>query len=148
MLCSRLILSLTVVCLPLSAFACGAVASFLVIPILVIEKKGPLAALRDSTALLKKTWGEQLIGNFSFGLVFFLLSLPTALLFILAAVSANAGVVIACLSLIVLYLLALALVQSTLQSIFQTALYFYARDARVPASFRPELLRGAMTSRG
>ena len=49
------------------------VVSFLVVPILVIENKGPIAALQDSTALLKKTWGEQLISNFSFGMIFFVL---------------------------------------------------------------------------
>src|SRR5436190_24108713 len=50
--------------------------SFLVIPILVVENKGPLLALKESTKLLKKTWGEQLTGSFSFGLVFFLMSIP------------------------------------------------------------------------
>ncbi|TMQ01151.1 MAG: hypothetical protein E6L09_04450 [Verrucomicrobia bacterium] len=50
--------------------------SFLVIPILVVENKGPLKALSESTQLLKKTWGEQLVGNFSFGLIFFLLGIP------------------------------------------------------------------------
>jgi len=33
------------------------VVSFLVVPILVVEKKGPMTALKDSTVLLKKTWG-------------------------------------------------------------------------------------------
>ena len=58
------------------------VVSFLVVPILVIENKGPIEALKDSANLLRRTWGEQLISNFSFGLIFFVLSIPAfALIF-------------------------------------------------------------------
>ena len=57
------------------------VMTFLVVPILVVEKKGPFAALKESVALLKKTWGEQLVGGFSFGLVFLLLGLAASLAF-------------------------------------------------------------------
>jgi uncharacterized membrane protein len=52
------------------------ITSYLVIPILVNERKGPMEAFQESARLLKKTWGEELIGGFSFGLVFFVLSLP------------------------------------------------------------------------
>ena len=41
--------------------------SFLVVPILVIENKGLIAALQSSTSLLKKTRGEQLSGVSVFG---------------------------------------------------------------------------------
>lgn len=53
-----------------------AIVSFLVVPILVVEKKGPFEALKESTALLKKTWGEQLVSNFGFGLIFLVLAIP------------------------------------------------------------------------
>src|SRR5262249_51688581 len=52
------------------------IATFLVVPVLVVEEKGPIDALKKSTALLRKTWGEQLVGGAGFGLVFFLLALP------------------------------------------------------------------------
>ena len=35
------------------------VTSFLVVPILVIEKKGPLDAVKGSASLLRKTWGAM-----------------------------------------------------------------------------------------
>ncbi|HES59462.1 MAG TPA: hypothetical protein ENO18_03435, partial [Caldithrix sp.] len=43
------------------------VTSFLVIPVMVVDKRGPIDALKESAHLLRKTWGEQLITNFSFG---------------------------------------------------------------------------------
>jgi hypothetical protein len=42
------------------------------------------------------------------------------------------------------YLIVLALVQSALQAIFQTALYLYARDGQVPEGFQAEVLEGAL----
>lgn len=121
------------------------VISFLVIPILVIENKNPIAALKDSTALLKRTWGEQLISNFSFGAIFSLLSLPAIGLIILGVYAGSAAVLALCIALAVVYLIVLSLVHSALQAIFQTALYIYARDGRVPSGFRAEVLEQAMS---
>jgi Family of unknown function (DUF6159) len=123
------------------------VAGFLVIPILVVEEKGPIAALEESTALLKKTWGEQLIGNFSFGLVFFLLAIPAFVLIVLGFTTGSGAGMIFGIGLAVVYLVGLALIQSTLQAIFQAALYLYARNGEVPPGFQAELLTGAMVGK-
>ena len=104
------------------------VGTFLVVPILVVEKKGPIEAVKDSGRLLRKTWGEQLIGNFGFGMVFFVLSLPAVLLVLLGIASGQPTTAIPCIGLAVVYLLLLSLVQSALQTIFQAALYLHARD--------------------
>lgn len=123
------------------------VVSFLVIPVLVIEKKGPIAAFQESSRLLKKTWGEQLIGNFSFGLVFFLLGLPAFLLVFLAGTSAEGLAMVILIAAAILYLMLLALVHSTLQAIFQAAVYLYARDGQVPPGFEAAQLSGSMMRR-
>lgn len=117
--------------------------SFMVVPILVLEGKGPLAALQDSASLLKKTWGEQLVSNFSFGLIFLVLSLPAIALVLLAFYLGGALIGIACLGLAIVYWIILALVQSALQAIFQTALYLYARDGQVQG-ISSDVLAGAM----
>src|SRR6266487_4947954 len=123
------------------------VVSFLVIPILVVENKSPLAALRESTVLLKKTWGEQVVGNFSFGLLFFLLGIPAYALIALGIFSGSWAAAILCIGLAVVYLIVLALVQSALQAIFQAAVYLYARNGQVPEGFRAEFLSGAMVQK-
>jgi Family of unknown function (DUF6159) len=120
------------------------IVSFLVVPILVLENKGPIAALQGSTALLKKTWGEQLVSNFSFGGIFFLLAIPAFALVILGFYLGGAVAGIACIVLAAVYLIVLSLVQSALQAIFQTALYLYARDGQVPEGFRGESLGHAL----
>ena len=113
------------------------IASFLVVPILVVEGKGPFAALSESVSLLKKSWGEQLIGNFSFGLVFFLLSLPAFLVIGLAVYAGVGYLTIFFTILAAEYLVALSVVQSTLYSIFQAAVYSHVRSGA--ESGRPQL---------
>ena len=120
------------------------IMTFLVVPIIVIENKNPFAAIGDSTALLKKTWGEQLINNFSFGGIFFLLSLPGIALIILSIYLGHGLPIIICTVIAVVYFIVLALINSALHAIFQTALYLYARDGQVPNGFRAEVLESAM----
>ena len=120
------------------------VVSFLVVPILVIDKKGPLVALKESTVLLRKTWGEQLIGNFSFGLIFFLLNIPAFAIIALGIFSGSMVTLIVCVIAGVIYLVIIALIQSALQAIFQAALYLYARQGEAPAGFGRGLLEESM----
>jgi len=122
------------------------VVTYLVVPILVIERKGPITALKDSTRLLKKTWGEQVVGGLSFGLLNLLFILPGLLLVgfgIVAAVLSHAVVCASCIVLAVVWFLLVGMVASVLQNIFRTALYLYARDGQV-AGFSNELLAGAI----
>ncbi len=125
--------------------------TFLVVPVLVVEKKGPIAAFKRSVSLLKKTWGESLAGHYSFGFVFFLLSIPGIAL-ILAGIFGGASVgsgalAIAGIALGVIYLLGLGLVQSTLHAIFRAVVYAYAETGTVPEVFDDQLLRTAMGPR-
>jgi hypothetical protein len=120
------------------------VVSFLVVPILVIENKNPFTALQESTSLLKRTWGEQLVSSFSFSGIFFLLALPAIGLIILGITIGSGIALCACVGLAVVYFILLSLIQSALQAIFQTALYLYARDGVVPQGFHEETLGTAL----
>jgi len=122
--------------------------SFLVIPILVVEKKGPITALKESSQLLKKTWGEQIIGNFSFGLVFFVLMLPAIALVVIAGFFASsAGTLLPLFvagGIAFLYMIGLSVVNSALHAIFQTAVFLYARYNQVPPGFQEDQLMNAL----
>lgn len=79
------------------------VMTYLVVPILVIENKNPIAALQESAGLLKKTWGEQLISNVSFSTIFFLLALPAFGLIVLGTAIGGAAAIVACVALAIIY---------------------------------------------
>jgi hypothetical protein len=127
-------------------------AAFFVVPILVVERKGPFAAIKESSALLKRTWGEQIIAGTGFGMISFLFMIPCLLLLVLAVVAGVQGagpwVVVNLVAGGILGLVAVSVVTATLQSIFQTALYLYARDGQVRGPFAEEALRGAMVPKG
>ena len=120
------------------------VTSFLVIPVMVVDKRGPIDALKESAHLLRKTWGEQLITNFSFGLIFLLLMIPAFGLSFLAVMSGKAFIMIFVIIISLLYMLTLVLIQSTLQGIFQAALFKFARSGNVAEGFNGYLLKNAI----
>jgi hypothetical protein len=108
--------------------------TFLVVPILVLEDLGVGDALKRSKDLFKKTWGENVIGQFGLGAVGFLLALPGILLIGLGVAIGTAGLVVLG-AVGVVWLLASAVVVSALSGIYRTALYHYAANGEVPGEF-------------
>lgn len=122
------------------------VATFLVIPVIVVEQGSPVEALKKSTGLLKKTWGENLIGQAGIGLAMTVLSLapliPVVALFMLSPIAGLIGLAVA-----VVYFLVLAAVGAAMQGVFQTALYVYAETGSVPSGFSSENITGAFMTK-
>ncbi|MCY3784446.1 MAG: DUF6159 family protein [Chloroflexi bacterium] len=116
--------------------------TYFVVPIVVAEGLGPIAAIRSSGSLFKRTWGEQVTSNIGFGILGFIAALIGALPAILvASVSLPAGIAVG----IVTVGLALAIV-TALEGIFKAALYGYVADGRVPEDFTRDSLAGAYQS--
>jgi hypothetical protein len=114
------------------------VMTFFVVPVLVVEKVGPMAAVGRSISLLKKTWGEALVGNMGLNFILFLLVIPVVLLFIAGVVLLVNGMTVPGVALLVAGGIALLLhmaISSALHTIFLAALYQYAADDRVPEGF-------------
>jgi hypothetical protein len=125
-----------------------AIMTFFVVPILVVEKVGPFEAIKRSVALLKKTWGEALIGHLGLGFFMFLLFLPALLLIgVTVAAFANGLIAlgIALVAVTVLYVIGFAVVNSALNTIFLGAMYQYAAFDKVPVGFDEGTLRSAFT---
>lgn len=113
-------------------------AAFLVVPVLVSRDVGPIDALKQSVALLKRTWGENALGSVGIGAAFGLLTglcavAAVALTYVAFMTSAALGVVIGVLC--ALGLVALAIYQAALTGIYSAALYRYAVSHEVPAGF-------------
>jgi len=49
------------------------ITTYFVVPVLVVEKAGPVEACKRSVSLMKRTWGESLSASFSAGFINFLL---------------------------------------------------------------------------
>jgi hypothetical protein len=122
------------------------VVTFLVVPILVLEGVGPVAAIKRSGGLLRKTWGEQLTGNIGIGLVFGLIILLVVLIgvaFSAALFSVAFALGVIAVILLVAVVAVLGLIGSALSGIFTIALYRYATQGNAGGYFDQGTLQGA-----
>ncbi len=121
------------------------VATYLVVPVLVVEDVGPIEAVKRSARLLKKTWGEQVVGQLSIGLVFFWIGLVALLLcapvVILALSTGSVALIVLAVLLVVLVLGGLGVLSSTLSSIYSAAVYRYAVQGETGGYFDESLMQ-------
>lgn len=125
-------------------------STFLVVPVLVQQNVGPIEAIKQSVNLLKRTWGENAIGNVGLGLVFGLMMAGVIIVGVILAImaaSVSAGLAIAIAVLVVLTAVALGIVQSALAGIYSAALYRYATVGEAPAGFESTGLQKAFDAR-
>ena len=109
-------------------------ATFIVIPILVIEGLGPKAAYQRSRQLMQGRYGDSATATFGFGIAGFVGSLVGMGLIGLGVVIGGVGYVLAVLG--VIWLIVVAVVITTLTGVFRTALYLYAVNGQVPGEFQ------------
>ena len=126
-------------------------ASFLVVPVLVSRDIGPLDAVKESALLLKKTWGENLIGQggvgLVFGFIFFALVIVGGAGIVAAATTGNGLLIGLMVALLIVALLVAALVQAALSGIYSAALYRYAVGAGDSEGFNAQLLGQAFRTK-
>ncbi len=130
------------------------IATFLVIPVLVIEDVSPVDAIKRSGELLKKTWGEQLAASLSMGGIFALIMLAAVVVWgglamLLGSLGSAAlvGVLVIGLPILFIFMIVLGLISSALTGIYKAALYQYATDGSTNSYFSPELIQGAFKAK-
>lgn len=125
--------------------------TFLVIPILVVENVGVVDAMKRSVELLRKTWGEQIVGTFSIGLIFFFVALavivPGVLLIMVAAGLKSTFLVVLFVIALILALGLLGLISGAVNSIFRAALYNYVTTGSAGPFFGEDVMRGAFKAK-
>ncbi len=122
------------------------IATFLVVPVLVVEDVGPVAAVKRSTALLRQTWGERIIGNVGIGLVvglvtFLVIFAGGALAFFLFQQSVTLG--IAAIAVLVVLVVIIALIGSALSGIFTASIYRFVTKGDGGPMFNNQVLSTA-----
>lgn len=122
------------------------VITFLVVPVIVLEKKGPIEAVKRSTELLRTTWGENLIGRFGLGLIGMLAMLPGLIPILIGVNLGGAGLVIG-IGIGGAWIGLVLVVMTALTAIYQTALYDFAANNHVPEDFVGTGLDTAFESR-
>jgi len=132
--------------------AAWTIATFFVVPVLVVENLGPIDAAKRSVEIVKKAWGESIVGNVGVGILSFLamllLVVPCALLtIVLALKTGSVAVGLLGAALTIGLVVTIALVSSALTSILLSALYLFAIGGRVPPGFEPGRLKAAFAAK-
>jgi hypothetical protein len=107
------------------------IATFLVVPVIATSERGAMDSISESTALLKRTWGENVAGQVglsaAFGLLyFFLIAGGVVLTLFMVKLGAAPAVYVLFAIVAVLAGLACMLMHATLSGIYSAVLYRYA----------------------
>jgi hypothetical protein len=126
------------------------IATFLVVPVLVVERVGPVEAIKRSSGLLRKTWGEQIVGNVGISLIFGLLTLAVialGALLIVALASVAPPLAIVVIVALVLIVAAIGLVGAAVSGIFTASVYRYATKGEAGSMFNSDSVAAAFRSK-
>ena len=122
-----------------------AIATFLVVPVLAARDIGPIEAIKESASLLRKTWGENLMGQaglgLAFGLIFVGVLVSCFALLVAAFLTGSVAIVVLAGVVSLLAIGITALVQAALGGIYAAALYRYATKGEQTPGFAAETLR-------
>lgn len=124
-----------------------ALVTYFVVPVLVLEDKGVLESLKESFSLIKKTWGESIVGAGGMAIAFVVIGLLGGLCVLGTLFVGIAVIFYAALALFLLMIVVLAVVYFAMQGIFVTALYSYAKTGTVPTAFSSDLIRNSFVPR-
>ncbi|MGI9477983.1 MAG: DUF6159 family protein [Hyphomicrobiaceae bacterium] len=124
-----------------------AIVTYFVVPVLVVDRVGPIEAIKRSGGILKRTWGESLAGEGGLGIISFLLMLPVFGLVALAALTGGgvltagggAGLLVFG-GVVALYVIAVAVLLTALGTIFRAGAYIYATTGSAPGGMDQTLL--------
>ncbi|MFT5111724.1 MAG: hypothetical protein ACI8P9_001044 [Parasphingorhabdus sp.] len=126
--------------------AIWAVASYFVLPVLIVEGTGPFTAVKRSIAIIRKTWGETLGAEIGMGLIFLVIGIPSWVLFI-AAASFQESSIAAYLFFAGLGWMLIAMVMAAaMDGIMRAALFNYAHDGKMLNHFGNEFGENAFKS--
>jgi hypothetical protein len=127
------------------------IATYLVVPVLVAKDVGPVDAVKESALILKRTWGENLVGQAGMGAAFGVLQFLLIVLGVgLITMSVSAGstfMVMLTLVLVIGAVLLSVLVHGALSGIYAAALYRYATQSGNTQGFDSDAMRLAFVAK-
>jgi Family of unknown function (DUF6159) len=127
-------------------------ATYMVVPVLATRDVGPFEAITESAELLKKTWGESVIGQAglgaAFGLIYFGVMICGMLLVAMAVSLHSVALIVMTAIFAIGAILLTTLVHAALSGIYAAALYRYATDSQNTQGFDAHALKSAFVPAG
>jgi hypothetical protein len=131
--------------------AAWTLATAMTLPVLIVEDVGPVEAISRSLDLLRRNWGENVIGNVGISIGIAVIGVPVCLLgvlFLMSAISSKApGMIMLAAIVLFVMIIGLSIVSTTLHSIYTAALYRYATGNKDNGAIGSELLADAFRAK-
>ncbi|MFG0248832.1 MAG: DUF6159 family protein, partial [Phycisphaeraceae bacterium JB051] len=128
--------------------AAWTILTFFVVPVMAVEGVGPVKAIKSSVKTMKSAWGDLICGNFSLGLMTFIVALPIYLVMIaafwfsIAVLQSTAAII--CVFIVFFVVTALISVATTAaDTVFKAILYSFASGNTLPAGFDTDAVASA-----
>lgn len=134
--------------------AVWAVVTTLVLPVIVLEKVGAVAAIKRSASLIRSTWGEAVFGSVRIGARFALIFVLPGILLVIVGVALGvvggvpgivAGAVLAVVGVVLVVIGSVK--AATCRTVFGVALYRWTTGEGALGPFTEDDLRGAVRTR-
>ncbi|MEM9158037.1 MAG: DUF6159 family protein [Verrucomicrobiota bacterium] len=110
--------------------------AYFVVPVIVVDGDGAIGAIKKSSKILKDNWGTALGGNFSLGLIGFLVMLPVIALMILLMImtgnSESPYLLFFVIGAMVLAIVLISAFTTAADTVFKAYLYAYATGKTIP----------------
>lgn len=114
--------------------------TYFALPIAIYQDVGPIDAIKGSTRLVRRTFGETAAGIFTTGMIFLALGLlaivPGYIGFVLLTSGSSVVLGYALIGLAVAYLAVVTAINMAIDGILVAALYKYANEGVMPQAFR------------
>jgi len=115
-------------------------ATYLIIPVIILEDRTIFASIERSSELFRKRWGEQIAGSFGFGALNLFLLIPALLLGLLLYRVDPALAII----LVIWYVIILAAISAAVKGVFTVVLYRCASTGELPYGFSDRAIDTAL----
>ncbi len=126
------------------------VLTYFVVPVIAVEGTGPMKSIKQSVATLKATWGESIMGNFSMGLMTFIVTLPVYLVLgvgFYVALSLGSMMLFAVMvTLTIFSLVVISAASSAADMVFKALLYNYASGKALPEGIDADMFAAAFAA--
>lgn len=127
--------------------AAWAIATYFIVPVMIFEGRSIGDSIKQSTAVMKKTWGESAVAAGGISVITMLFAIAGIVIPIAGfLISPVAGLI--AIGILVVYWIGLSIMTAALSGIFRTALYLYATEGRTPAGFSPDFVQNAFVQKG
>ncbi len=122
------------------------VLTYFVVPAITIDNKSAFSAIGHSGTVFKRTWGETLVTNISFGLLFVLAIIVLSVIVVgMVIVTGAVSILFVCIPIILLAILICVVLSVVLNSVLRVLLYVYASEQIIPTNFNKELLESILS---